>query len=159
MSESVTLTRDELNALIDERVAGVARRSGFDPFGDMPEQVNAIRRTHPDSPAQQMEQVAEQRGGLWSAKNPAWRKYGGIRKKRDGSLQVVEACPHATPKQCDQCWTPETEARWAFALGLTEDIPLGLDEPEAPRSQRANVPTTGAERVRLGNRLPANSPG
>lgn len=160
MTESLTISREDLEALIDRRVAQQSRRgtaSSDDPL--LQEAAGAPPRSKPDSPESEMEQVAKQRGGLWSADRKDWRQYGGMVHGRDGKLKKVDACPHADPHRCDQCWTPETEARWAYSLGLSDEPGIPLDRPEDPRSQRANVPTSGAERARLGGRRPANMPG
>ena len=164
MTETVTLSIEQLEQLIDQRLR---QRGGGVPAGpgvlDDPEMAPLLGvppRSQPVHGAKAMEEIAKQRGGLWSADNPAWRKYGGVIITRGGQRKVVEQCPHATPANCDQCWTPETETRWAFALGLTDDPPdVPLDRPEAPRSQRANEPTRSAETKRLGGRAPANMPG
>ncbi len=138
MTETVTLTREELETLIDQRVAAQSRRgtasgnyaSSDDPI--MAEAAGQVRRSFPDSPKEQMAQLAKIRGGLYSADNPEWRKY--------------KACRHARPRQCDLCWTPETEARWEFALGLTEKQPVPLDDREEPGAQYGDTPVRRMER-------------
>lgn len=151
MAETVTLTREELEQLIDQRVAQGVRRgtANTGPVSDDPlmaEAAGQALRSHPDPPKSQMEQLAKQRGGLWSPDNLEWRKYGGVIQGRDGRLRTIDHCPHAKPKQCDKCWTPETEGRWAYTLGLSDDIPVPLDDREEPGSQQGGEITRRMER-------------
>lgn len=146
--DEIRLTRSELAQLVREEVARAGVRQRGPGLLDDPEMAPLLGvppRTVPVHGAAAMEEIAKQRGGLWSADNPDWRKY--------------KACRHRDAQHCDLCWTKETEGRWAFALGLVEDPPEeGLDAPEAPRSQRANDPTRTSEAKRTG-RQPANMPG
>ncbi len=151
----ITLSREDLEALIDQRVAQGVRHgtANTGPQSDDPlmaEAAGQALRSHPDSPKQQMEQLAKMRGGLWSPDNPEWRKYGGVVQGRDGRLRSVESCPHAQPKRCDRCWTPETEARWLYAVGLSDTPGISLDEPEDPGRQYQEIETRGSYDKRHG---------
>ena len=52
-------------------------------------------------------------------------------------------------------WTPETEHRWEFALGLRSDPPDPLDKPEKPGSQNASHGRLASDVQRLQGRRPA----
>src|SRR6266705_1230082 len=120
MSESITLTREELAELVRREVATQSRHgTALDPFAGMPEAVTP-RRSFPDTPESEMEQMAKMRGGVWLGKH---------------NIHEYKKCVHAHPDRCDRCWTRETEARWAYALGLSDVEPIGLDLPEERASQ------------------------
>lgn len=139
MSETLTVTREQLEQIVREQVQRATRHG--DASSDDPLMVEAAAqppRSFPlPSKRAEMEAQAANRGGVWLADHADVRKY--------------VKCKHAHPTQCDKCWTPETEARWAFALGLGPEPAIALDEPEEFGSQRANVPDRSAERKRLGN--------